>query len=219
MIFYLSDDSDQQSRLSKYSTTFIQESSQNFYKLSGRHSGRCSRPGAQQATLKGHGRTHQRHRLEFAKATACRQIYAALFDRWNTALQSGDPRRSSPCMTGSILATDRFEPKPRLTPAEKKTISRASWPTSPLGKIDMHHIQIDRNKAADRAVHIHIPARPVHSEGAPRLHLPVGWQAPENLQPSLLGSTRKTRRRRSLISNAPCKSLSGPPHGLFAPQR
>jgi len=90
----------------------------------------------------------QRPRIESCKATSEAEI-ASLFDRWNQALQTGDPHKVvANYATRSILLPTASN-KPRLTPAEKADYFHHFLENRPSGKIDLRTIEIGCNTAVD----------------------------------------------------------------------
>ena len=82
------------------------------------------------------------------RATSEQEI-AALFDRWNQSLQTGDPLKvvANYAPRSTLLAT--VSNKPRLTPEEKKDYFQYFLENRPSGKIDSRSIEIGCNSAVD----------------------------------------------------------------------
>ena len=91
-------------------------------------------------------------RLEVCKKATEAEV-AALFDRWNTALQSGNPKNVVALYDEGSILLPTVSNKPRLTPAEKEDYFVHFMTNKPVGKIDMRHIQIDCNKAVDSGLY------------------------------------------------------------------
>lgn len=88
---------------------------------------------------------------------ACKQTtkeeIAALFDRWNNSLKTGDPKKvvENYAEDGILLPT--LSNKPRLTQAEKEDYFKHFLEKKPVGKIDMNHIRIGCNIAKDNGLY------------------------------------------------------------------
>ena len=91
------------------------------------------------------------------KAPVCKQAteaeIASLFDRWNTALQTGNPKAVVALYDEGSILLPTVSNKPRLTPAEKEDYFVHFMADKPSGKIDQRHIQIDCNKAVDSGLY------------------------------------------------------------------
>jgi uncharacterized protein (TIGR02246 family) len=90
-------------------------------------------------------------------AAACTPItepqVAALFDRWNTSLGTGDPQKvvSNYADTSILLAT--VSNQPRLTPAEKKDYFEHFLDNKPSGVINQRFTRIGCNTALDAGIY------------------------------------------------------------------
>jgi len=95
---------------------------------------------------------------EACVATSEPQI-AALFDRWNNSLQSGDPRTvvANYATQSILLAT--VSNKPRISPEEKEDYFRYFLADKPYGRIDMRVIQVNCNTAVDAGLYTFTFAR------------------------------------------------------------
>ena len=91
-------------------------------------------------------------RVEVCKKASEGEI-ASLFDRWNTALQSGNAKSVVALYDEGSILLPTVSNKPRLTPAEKEDYFAHWMVNKPVGKIDMRHIQIDCNKAVDSGLY------------------------------------------------------------------
>jgi uncharacterized protein (TIGR02246 family) len=87
-------------------------------------------------------------RTEVCKATSEQEI-AALFDRWNRSLQTGNPNAVVANYAERSVLLPTVSNKPRLTPAEKEDYFRQFLKNKPVGKIDARTIEIDCNTAVD----------------------------------------------------------------------
>lgn len=94
----------------------------------------------------------QAARTETCKVSSEQEI-AALFDRWNQSLQTGDPLRvvANYAQRSILLAT--VSNQPRLTPAEKEDYFHHFLENGPSGKIDMRNIFLGCNSAVDAGVY------------------------------------------------------------------
>lgn len=78
---------------------------------------------------------------------------AALFDRWNQALLSGDPRKVAANYAERSILLPTISNRPRLTPAEKEDYFRHFLEKRPSGKIDFRQIDIGCNMAVDSGLY------------------------------------------------------------------
>jgi uncharacterized protein (TIGR02246 family) len=74
---------------------------------------------------------------------------AALFDRWNQSLLSGDPKKVVANYASHSILLPTVSNKPRLTPEEKEDYFLHFLEKKPSGKIDMNYIEINCNTALD----------------------------------------------------------------------
>jgi uncharacterized protein (TIGR02246 family) len=92
-----------------------------------------------------------------ASSAACRatneQEIAALFDRWNQSLQTGDPHQVVANYAEKSILLPTVSNKPRLTPAEKEEYFHHFLEKRPSGKIDMRFIEIDCRSAVDAGLY------------------------------------------------------------------
>lgn len=81
------------------------------------------------------------------------QDIAALFDRWNQSLATGDPHKvvANYAERSTLLAT--VSNKPRLTPAEKEDYFHHFLENKPQGKIDSRNIELGCNSAVDAGLY------------------------------------------------------------------
>src|SRR4030095_10129002 len=82
----------------------------------------------------------QASRTEPCKATSEQEI-AALFDRWNQSLQTGDPRKVVANYAERSILLPTVSNKPRLTVAEKEDYFQHFLKDGPSGKIDSRSIE------------------------------------------------------------------------------
>ncbi|MGZ5203155.1 MAG: DUF4440 domain-containing protein, partial [Telluria sp.] len=81
------------------------------------------------------------------------QEIAALFDRWNQSLQTGDPHRVVANYAEKSILLPTVSNKPRLTAAEKEDYFHHFLEKRPSGKIDMRFIEIGCNMAVDAGLY------------------------------------------------------------------
>jgi uncharacterized protein (TIGR02246 family) len=74
---------------------------------------------------------------------------AALFDRWNRALQSGEPDQIVSLYAGRSILLPTLSNVPRLTPDAKRDYFVEFMRRQPVGTIDSRLIEIDCNTAFD----------------------------------------------------------------------
>jgi uncharacterized protein (TIGR02246 family) len=91
-------------------------------------------------------------RTETCKATSEKEI-AALFDRWNQSLQTGDPHKVVGNYAQKSVLLPTVSNTPRLTPAEKEDYFHHFLEDQPSGKIDSRVIEVDCNTAIDTGLY------------------------------------------------------------------
>lgn len=91
-------------------------------------------------------------RTEGCKA-ADEQEIAALFDRWNRSLQTGDPHKVVANYAQRSILLPTVSNKPRLTEAEKEDYFHHFLENKPFGKINSRTIEIDCNTAFDAGLY------------------------------------------------------------------
>src|SRR5713101_6126533 len=84
-------------------------------------------------------------RSERCHAANERQI-EALFDGWNAALKTGDPKKVVAKYAGKSILLPTLSNKPRLTPEEKEDYFEHFIQGKQVGTIKSHFIEIDCNK-------------------------------------------------------------------------
>ena len=91
-------------------------------------------------------------RTEVCKATSEQDI-AALFDRWNQSLQTGDARKvvANYAEKSVLLAT--VSNTPRLDPAQKQDYFEHFLENKPFGRIDSRTIEIGCTTAVDAGLY------------------------------------------------------------------
>jgi len=78
---------------------------------------------------------------------------AALFDRWNRSLQTGDAHRVVANYAGRSILLPTVSDKPRLTAAEKEDYFEHFLEDGPSGKIDLRTVEIGCNSAVDAGLY------------------------------------------------------------------
>ena len=91
-------------------------------------------------------------RTETCRATSEPEI-AALFDRWNQSLQTGDPHKVVANYAERSILLPTVSNKPRLTSAEKEDYFHHFLEDRPSGKIDQRFIEISCNTAMDAGLY------------------------------------------------------------------
>jgi uncharacterized protein (TIGR02246 family) len=90
-------------------------------------------------------------------STGCKdtneQEIAALFDRWNQSLQTGDPHQVVANYAEKSILLPTVSNKPRLTAAEKDDYFQHFLEKHPSGKIDMRFIELGCNSAFDAGLY------------------------------------------------------------------
>jgi uncharacterized protein (TIGR02246 family) len=90
--------------------------------------------------------------VETCKATSDQEI-AALFDRWNQSLQTGDPQKVVANYAERSILLPTVSNKPRLTPAEKEDYFKHFLENRPSGMIDFRTIELGCNTAVDAGLY------------------------------------------------------------------
>ena len=81
------------------------------------------------------------------------QEIAALFDRWNQSLQTGDPQKVVANYAERSIFLPTVSNKPRLTPADKADYFHHFLKNQPSGEINMRQIEIGGNMAVDSGLY------------------------------------------------------------------
>jgi len=96
-------------------------------------------------------------RLQSAHTEICKetteQEIAALFDRWNHSLQTGNPHDVVTNYAERSILLPTLSSKPRLTRAEKEDYFHHFLKNRPSGRIDMRFIEIGCNTAVDAGLY------------------------------------------------------------------
>lgn len=86
------------------------------------------------------------------RAASEREI-AALFDRWNASLQTGDPRKVVANYADKSVLLATVSKTPRITPAQKEDYFKSFLENRPSGRIDSRNIEVDCNTALDTGLY------------------------------------------------------------------
>ena len=89
---------------------------------------------------------------EICIATSEQQI-AALFDRWNSSLQTGDPHKVVANYAVQSILLPTVSNKPRISPEEKEDYFHHFLENKPNGRIDFRVIQVNCNTAVDAGLY------------------------------------------------------------------
>jgi uncharacterized protein (TIGR02246 family) len=84
---------------------------------------------------------------------ATEQQIASLFDRWNSSLQTGDPKKVVANYAKNSVLLPTVSNTPRLTPEAKEDYFTHFLENKPVGKIDSRTITIDCNTAIDTGLY------------------------------------------------------------------
>ncbi|MDO4796269.1 MAG: SgcJ/EcaC family oxidoreductase [Brachymonas sp.] len=90
--------------------------------------------------------------LPFSKKTTEAEI-AALFDRWNTALQTGDPKNIAELYEQDAVLLPTVSNKLCLTHADIEDYFLHFMEKKPIGKIDQRYVHIEHNQAIDSGLY------------------------------------------------------------------
>ena len=91
-------------------------------------------------------------RSETCHATSEQEI-AALFERWNESLRSGDAHQVVANYAGRSILLPTVSNKPRATAAEKEDYFHHFLDNKPSGVVDWRTIEIDCNTAIDSGLY------------------------------------------------------------------
>lgn len=78
---------------------------------------------------------------------------AALFDRWNESLQTGDPHQVVANYAEKSILLPTVSNTPRLTPESKEDYFEEFLKKRPFGKIDLRFVDIGCNYAVDAGLY------------------------------------------------------------------
>lgn len=85
--------------------------------------------------------------------TATTDTIIALFERWNDALKTGDPKRVVANYAEQSILLPTVSNTPRLTPAEKEDYFTLFLQSRPSGTIDLRQIEISGDIAVDSGLY------------------------------------------------------------------
>ena len=91
-------------------------------------------------------------RSEVCHVTSKKQI-AALFERWNASLQTGDPKKVVANYAVKSILLPTVSNEPRLTAAEKEDYFEHFLQRRPIGRVDRRSIEIHCNSAIDAGLY------------------------------------------------------------------
>lgn len=91
-------------------------------------------------------------RTEICKATSEQEV-AALFDRWNQSLQTGDPRKVVANYADKSVLLPTVSNTPRLNAAQKQDYFEHFLQDKPFGRIDSRTIEIGCTTAVDAGLY------------------------------------------------------------------
>jgi hypothetical protein len=94
----------------------------------------------------------QATRTETCKVASKMEI-AALFDRWNASLQTGEPHKVVANYAKESILLPTVSNRPRLTSEEKEDYFHHFLEDEPSGKIDMSYIELGCNTAVDAGLY------------------------------------------------------------------
>jgi uncharacterized protein (TIGR02246 family) len=97
-------------------------------------------------------------RTESCKATSEAEV-AALFDRWNQSLQTGDARKVVVNYAEKSVLLPTVSNVPRLNPAQKLDYFEHFLQDKPFGRIDSRTIELGCNTAVDAGLYTFTFAR------------------------------------------------------------
>ena len=98
------------------------------------------------------GKTTQVPRAEKCMPTSEKKI-AALFDRWNASLLSGDPRTVAANYAEDAILLPTVSEQPKLSPAEIEEYFEHFLADAPSGKVDLRRIYLGCNVAIDAGLY------------------------------------------------------------------
>jgi uncharacterized protein (TIGR02246 family) len=90
--------------------------------------------------------------LEHCQRASAQEI-AALFDRWNASLQTGDPHQVVANYAERSILLPTVSSVPRLTPADKEAYFEHFLQSRPSGIIDLRFVDIGCNTAVDAGLY------------------------------------------------------------------
>ncbi|WP_026076235.1 SgcJ/EcaC family oxidoreductase [Noviherbaspirillum massiliense] len=101
--------------------------------------------------------------VQASRTEECRSIseqeIAALFDRWNQSLQTGDPHKVTANYAETAILLPTVSNQPRLTTAEREDYFQKFLMDRPSGKINSRRIYLGCNSAVDAGLYTFTFAR------------------------------------------------------------
>lgn len=114
--------------------------------------------------------------------TACKAVteqeIAALFDRWNQSLQTGDPHKVVANYAERSILLPTVSNTPRLTPEEKEDYFHHFLEKQPSGVIDLRWVDLGCNSAVDAGLYTFTFAK-TGDEVHGRYTFTYGWNGSE----------------------------------------
>jgi uncharacterized protein (TIGR02246 family) len=104
------------------------------------------------ASSSGPGRYKYVPRTEKCKPTSENKI-AALFDRWNESLETGDPQKVVDNYAEDAILLPTVSNQPKLTQGEREEYFEQFLLDEPSGKIDLRRIYLGCNVAVDAGLY------------------------------------------------------------------
>lgn len=104
------------------------------------------------ASPSGSGKYTQVPRTETCKPASEKKI-AALFERWNDALQTGDPHQVVANYAEDAILLPTVSSQPKLTQAEREEYFEKFLLDEPSGRIDLRRIYLGCNVAVDAGLY------------------------------------------------------------------
>jgi uncharacterized protein (TIGR02246 family) len=129
---------------------------------------------------------------EICKVTSEQEI-AALFDRWNRSLLTGDPHKVVENYANRSILLPTVSNKPRLTAAEKEEYFHHFMENRPSGRNDMRFIEIGCNTAFDAGLYTFTFAK-TGEEVSARYSFTYRWNGSEWLITSHHSSSMPERK-------------------------
>lgn len=101
--------------------------------------------------------THPTNEASNSYEALCKQTdeaeIAALFDRWNAALQTGEPEQVVALYAEDSILLPTLSNQPRLTQEEREAYFVHFLEDRPVGTIDLSHIEVGCNTALDAGLY------------------------------------------------------------------
>ena len=88
-----------------------------------------------------------------SSANVTEETIAALFDRWNESLKTGDPKKVVANYAQRSILLPTISNQPRLTPEEKEDYFSVFLQTKPSAVINLSQITINGDMAVDSGIY------------------------------------------------------------------